>query len=533
TRRGIGVDLKKIYSRKSELDAGLLYSDESPRGDSLRGTVVSDVFEPSVDTNRFGGHLSYRWSSGRNLLLPVSLLADGRYVSDPLFLREIENYKIGRPEDRFLSSKAIVSAPLGDYMNLQLRVEGTQSISSDTDLVFMRVPELTLDGYRSFRVFGINPYGLKLIGSGDITVTRFARKKGFDGTRVEAHPAVKLPFYYKNYLSGDIGFNVRRTYYTLNERADPNNPQTILPSTSSRTIYETAINLSTVLERVFELGKGNLLRRLGAIGVRGEYNDIVRVKHTLEPFVQFVYVPDVNQDDTPLFDANDHLKGRKVVTYGIESFLIGRRRYIAEKEGKISELEPDERELMEDIFEDYPSNAVQEVDESFILRRKKGEKGQIAKFSIKQSYDRMVDASAGSNRFSDINGTVEFRPNHYMGFMFGSNYDYNDGGFSSWGADVELSDDRGDHLRGRVTSVRDVVSQFEGNVELVFSKRMKVGFYGKYDDLTGEFIEWKGVVRILSGCDCWKLDIGYREQLNPDDQDLTIVLTLKGLGEIG
>ena len=76
------------------------------------------------------------------------------------------------------------------------------------------------------------------------------------------------------------------------------------------------------------------------------------------------------------------------------------------------------------------------------------------------------------------------------------------------------------------------MSQLDGQLELKVSDRLKVGYYARYDEAEREFIDSSVGVRILSSCNCWHLDVGYTERLNPEKEQVFMRFTFAGLGDI-
>lgn len=532
TRYGITGQYSQRFSLRSNVDTKLIFSDETPRDGDLRGTQTADLYDPTFDDNRWGGFYRQKWRAKPGEF-PLSVVVDGRYVSDDLFLREMEEPLIGLPQDRYLTSKARVRAPIGDYLNAEVSTEYSQSFVSNDDLVFQRLPQLTLDGYRSWRIFGINPYGLKLVTSGEITSTTFSRDTGYDGQRFDIHPKFKVPFYFMNYFTGDLNLGLRQTYYSLSESLDPDSGSDLDDSTD-RGIYEFGANIGTVLERVYDVDSSGVLASMSNVGAKNQFDKLLRVKHTIEPFVGYDFTPEKDQSFLPLFDGDDRIRERSLVSYGFNSRLIGRFDDTAQKRGVIEELSPEENPFGFGPDTQDPAEMFGQTffDENTTVRRIRGEKKQLASFGVRQSYDQKLE-NTEQRAFSDVGTDLSFYPNSYFGIGFGSNYDYEEGDFSSWGLGLKLEDDRGDHLRTRVSYIENSVSQVDGNVEIALTDRLKLGFYGRYDDLESEFVENRVALRIISSCDCWKLDIGYRDRVNPDDRDYTLLLTLRGLGDIG
>ncbi|MCB0338907.1 MAG: LPS-assembly protein LptD, partial [Bdellovibrionales bacterium] len=254
TRRGTSGEFRRTFSNLGLLDTKFIYSDESPRDGELRGTNVSGLADPTFDDDRFGGFLKYTWKPDPELDLPVSFVADGRYVSDDLFLREMEEEDIGLAQSRFVTSKAIFRADLGDYVSSDLTAEYNQALQTDDDFVFQRLPEAHLNALKSWRAFGTNPYGLKLVTKADAYATAFDRDTGFDGNRYDLYPNVKVPFHFKNYFSTDFIAGYRRTFYDLDETFNPSS-KTDLEETETRSIYDFEVKTSTAIERVYQLPK--------------------------------------------------------------------------------------------------------------------------------------------------------------------------------------------------------------------------------------------------------------------------------------
>jgi LPS-assembly protein len=535
TRYGISTRYTQKFSMRSDLDAKLTFSDESLRDGDLRGTQTAGLYDPTFDEQRTGGFLKYRWQAKEGEI-PYSINVDGRYVSDDLYLREIDDPLLGLAQDRFMTSRAYLSVPLGDYMNADIGSEYTQSFVSNDDEIFQRLPALSIDGYKSWRVFGTNPYGLKLITSGDISAVSYDRKTGYEGDRMEINPKLKIPFYYKSFVNGSMQLGARQTYYELGDTFDPKG-ELDLADSSDRSLYNIGFSLDTVLERVYESGPDTMLGRITSTKNKlGKPNNLQRVKHTIEPFIKYGYVPDEDQSNLPLFTQQDRIRTRNQFYYGINSRLIGRFSDSAQARGLIEELAPDANPFGFGVIQSDPSRVFEEnfFNPSQSIKRIRGQKKELSLLSIRQSYDSEVDKEAtGLDEFSDVAADLAFYPSDYFGIGFNSNLDHSDGTPSSYGLGLKLEDDRGDHLRTRLSYVDNVVSQLDGNLEIALTERLKLGFYGRYDDLVGDWMESRAAIRIISSCDCWKLDIGYRDQINPDNQSYTLLLTLRGLGDIG
>ena len=61
---------------------------------------------------------------------------------------------------------------------------------------------------------------------------------------------------------------------------------------------------------------------LHAFDIGGEH--VEKLKHTIEPEVDYLYVPDVNQNDLPIYDFVDRINRRSLFTYGFTSRLLAK-----------------------------------------------------------------------------------------------------------------------------------------------------------------------------------------------------------------
>ena len=164
---------------------------------------------------------------------------------------------------------------------------------------------------------------------------------------------------------------------------------------------------------------------------------------------------------------------------------------------KIEELAADPEEKFEEyLVDDFDPSL---FDDSALFRRRKGEMRDLLRLDLRQSYDFELEGT-GTNALSDLDTDLSFYPNRNFGFRVGSNLGVEEFDLNSWYLSSSIQDDRGDTLRTRVTYVENSVAQVDGNIEFVVNDRLRLGYYGKFDEREGEFIEHRGAVRVMSGC---------------------------------
>ena len=559
TRVGAAIDAERIFTRTHTVNGGFIYSNESLRGDSLRGLDVEDTYDPTIDTNRTGGYYKQRWTPDPKSGLPLEFVADGRYTSDNLFLREIPAPQIGEKQSQFLTSTAVLRGRVLDAISAEARAEYNQMLLTDPDVQTQRLPELTASTGKTFRPFGFNPYGLKLVTAAGVTGTDFVRQDGYDGWRADIVPKASIPFHISNYMKGQFAAELHQTQYSLRETMLPSTAtplpdgSTELASSSSRTLPILSYGMSSGVERVFDVDRGGTFSRLVNLGAKNERSELVRLKHTIEPDVRYTYIPDVDQEYNPLYDQIDRYRQRSLVSYGFSSRLYGRFMEPYERVRDIEELSPQGESIpMVDLGSsvlDFGRSSILAPSQNIDLRS--GEIRQLALFTVRQTYDfinntqgEQDDPSSdnkndGLDQFSDVNVGASLSPSKYFATGASTNYGLQDGLFHSYSLSLGFMDDREDMIRARYIFIDDTdedpnvdngTGQFEGNLEIALHQRLRAGGYLRLDSNNGEVIESRALLRFINSCRCWSADLGFGQTNNPDQSQVLVGFTFGGLG---
>ena len=550
-RTGLDTELRKVFSLNHRLEGGLIYLNESARDGALLGTNTTGLSDPTFSDNRFGGYLNDSWR-GEAGEVPIQFLLDGRYVSDDLFVREYENDKIAKFNSRFVTSRAVLRAPISSTFTADLSSEFNQSLVSDDDFVFQRLPEAQVTGVNVFKPFGENPLGAKLVATSKAISTNFLRKESYTGSRSELQQAVKLPFHYRNYFDAAVEGSLRGSYYNLTDptKLTPGNNGAAstteeLKKNSDRLIPSLNASANTVFERVFQASDSDFWKSFTELGTLGRNQELVRLKHTLEPGLKYRYVPDVDQEDTPIFDSQDQLPERNVVTYQLTQRLFARYEPRNSYVYGIEEATPEPEDL-ESLRSTVP------IDQEYVFgfddtysggdfqRLRSGTVRELARLKVAQSYDieeaqqDESDNGVGDAKdpFSDVAIETLVFPNDYFAIRTKTDFDAEDAEFRSYSVESQLQDKRGDQLRTRLRFVQGNFRQLETGAEIKIIERLKLGYYSRYDDVSAELIESKVGLRLLSSCNCWVLDVNMTDRINPDETKIAFNVTLVGLGEL-
>lgn len=548
SRVGTGIELRKEFSYKSSLRGKLLFSDEAERNGDLRGTNVSGLFDQKPDEQRVGAYMQQYWSTSATNTIPAYMTSDIHYVSDDLFLREFdEEYKIGQRADVSTTSRVTFGVSPASFWNTNLDLVYNQNINAQSDdFVFQRLPQWKNNFFQNFKPFK-NSYGLKLKTSLSNTNTMFSRKEGYEGTRSIFVPKVEVPFFYKSYLDGGFAVSFNQAYYSLSDETipvDPTNPtQRQDISDDARGVSKFEYKMGTALEKVYETN--GFFRALTGNTIFSQNEDVTAVKHVVEPFARYVYSPTTDQTRIPIFDANDVLNLNNLVVYGLSNTWVGK---VDRGESEFSDFVDDEilfSNSLANLAKGYGTlptfsgstgtgSGAGFASGTSTLKNKKFTTRDIMGFDIKQGY--FVDPADDVNDFTNIDTTWTLSPERGFGLKFDSSFNPDSSELEGWRVGTHLKTLRGDIIRLANTFQKQnditTYSQIEGSLEVPVVQQLLLAGYGRYDEKDSGFLERKIAMRFSGSCNCWHMDLGYRELLNPSKEEFIWGLTFNGLGDL-
>lgn len=149
----------------------------------------------------------------------------------------------------------------------------------DADDSLLRGPELTVTSLSQ-------PLweGSALLFEQGSNLVYFERKEDISVTRLDLHPGLSLPIPVTSYITLTPRAAFRGTFYSQGAKD-------IEGDAVNRQMLESGAELSSRLFRTFP--------------VRGER--LRAIRHTVEPKVAYLYIPEVEQDDLPQFDGTDFI----------------------------------------------------------------------------------------------------------------------------------------------------------------------------------------------------------------------------------
>ncbi len=349
-RIGLVGEYRYELSRATRGAFTLGYFNEHIRG-LTRGIIGPSGAPVDVPENRFAiaGHHTQPFIAGSKLYIDMTA------ISDEAFLKEINTFTAQGQERSLRSSRFTTSRMLAlkTWDNGLLSVGNTywQDLIDPQDVALQRLPRIEFEHRMPF-------LDEHVVGRVTAEAVDYQRAQGASGLRGDLAPEVLVPLQWGRFLSGSIKGQVRETAYHLTDteqvalispapspdnryRAAPELPQ--LDTNHTRELGEIQARLGTELARVFDFP------HLG----------IAKLKHTIEPEVQYLFVPQVGRrsfdqqlrdcrrnpttgvlqpgeqpgytcgnasllSEEFLFDEVDAINRRNFISYGITSRIMAR-----------------------------------------------------------------------------------------------------------------------------------------------------------------------------------------------------------------
>ncbi len=542
------------------------YFNEQIRGASTREIVNSRIADPNIPVNR--------WSAGmtHDQWLPLGLkgYADVLRVSDDLFLREINVFTFNPGVDvalrtrRFERSRVAVERTFEDGLLLSSATWYQDFINPDR-FAFQVPPRV--EGVTQTRLFD-DRLLVHFAGEG----VNFERDSGYQGQRLDLRPELEVPWRLGPYAYGSFRGGFRETAYHLDDTsvptqvntnpADPGSqPPSILPdldNSASRELYYLQGNAGTSVSRVYPF----------------EHFGLARLRHTIEPTVEYLFVPrtGTRQAALPLFDDVDRINQRSVFTYGVTSRLIGRSagdvKVAEDTVGKGRHPGSSPKSDAKAEFVGPPLDGEGEEGsmaagiEAAPSAPASGGVRELARFSIFQSYDVAnklgdfigeVDPETNeilpgnTSRASDLSIHLRLTPTPYLAFDGKTDYSVTGGETKSATVGLLLSDPRTptdefglQALRGRTRVgigyrfvANQAVEEVNGSMFVRIMKQLFGAYEARYDNRSGKFLEHRAGLRLISNQECWVVDLGVSKRVNPDETEVRVLVSLVGLAQFG
>jgi LPS-assembly protein len=525
------------------------FYDESLRSAENRQNDIIDnqIADPHIPVDRY----DIIGMARQHITPDLVLYGDGLSVSDSLLLREMNVWTLSRTvgtgiifPNSFNTMRNAASdfGVLDSYDNGFAKLEGSwnQDLIQPQEFALQTLPQILVSGRKE--ILG----GLAYTDY-DFQGDNFWRSNGMDGLRLDMNPRVTIPWRLGDYIYGFGTLGLRETLYDVS-----GHDITVIPVGTQGLLYNNGLKLGP-------LGDGGFHSRemiYGNAGIASElekvydlnWKSIEKLKHTIEPFVTYNYVPRINQSQLPLFDETDRIESRSLISYGFTTRLYAKLPALQPAQGPEGEAN--------DTGEGEGTGSTT----PFRARSFQGGDSveELLRFTVLQAYDTDYAVAKGTSHFSDIDLTGFAFPTRIwsMGGQVGyspqqSEIQYASAflNFQPWwlnnasklymgkaetGSFLQVSynyiaagPDAAPGVNSGLSQSLVVRSYYE------LFDRMGIYFAPSYDFVAHKMLSAEYGVRIKSPCDCWAFDMGITKTVNPSETQYQFQVTLGGIGSVG
>jgi LPS-assembly protein len=405
------------------------------------------------------------------------LYLDVLRVSDDNLLREVRSFASNVSTDIQIRSTRYTRSRLGvidTWAGGAVQAEATayQDLIDPQRFSLDRLPRIAAE--HSIPIFN----GLAVARLPGEAVN-FQREVGYDGLRLDLAPELFVPFRLSRFLFGGVRGQLRETAYHLTD-----DQQVALVSPSNQFRQTNALpNLASDHTREIGQVEGRIATEFARV-YNFPFLGLDRIRHSIEPEVQYLFVPQVGRDvfeqplrscllnpDVPaagnfpgakpglncnatvfaesyLFDEVDAINRRNFVSYGITTRILGRAGAATPVAGQpatpsaSSALSGAEAEDVDVEDEDEDLEAIETIDPDtipqglpasaippFTAPRKGAQQGvvttasrELVRASLLQGYDISREL-AGRSHLSDVDAQLRITPVDWLGLSYNNTLD--------------------------------------------------------------------------------------------------------------
>lgn len=234
-------------------------------------------------------------------------------VSDRDYLTEFTSGLTGftTSNDRFLDvfGRGFESKTIDERKNTVRILKTWQNMSIEgqllgiNDLRISKTNPTPLWQLPALNYTGLIPIGETMINlDWDANYVNFWRKNGVGAHRFDIFPRLSAPIPLSDYLEATAELGIRDTAYFMQEYGDSGWSG---DKTENRLLLDFETEVGTTLVRDFNINLSN----------------VHAWSHIFRPYVNYKYIPDVNQGDLPRFDDVDVIFDENLLTYGLNNFF--------------------------------------------------------------------------------------------------------------------------------------------------------------------------------------------------------------------
>lgn len=388
--------------------------------------------------------------------------ADIKYLSDKDYYKDYSETTYERIQ-RSIDSNVYLTQNWPNS-SLYLWTQFTKDLTKVNDETVQRLPEL------GYKIIEKRLDELPLFYSLNSTATNFERDAGITGQRFDMNPKLKAEInLFSAFVFSPRG-ELRETLYSRSRDTE---------ESTHRFIYGPGANLSTKINRLFNT------EGLGTID---------RIRHSIEPEIDYEYLFVDDHKNLPQFDAVDAITKRNVVAYAITNRFSARYA----KGAEIKKLE-------------------------------------FLTLKLSQSYDiyeeqRYYDLDTAPKRpFSDIRAELNIKSEQMINLFVDTKYSPYTGHITEVNSDLRLQIGRIWYLTGGERYTRLPRIEFlTGGMGFSFPFGIDLSGMVWYDQYAGRLREQTYTLRYAR--QCWSAGLSYNWR--PDRQGILFTIELRGIGAV-
>ena len=456
-----------------------------------------------------------RGSHYQKLPLGVQARLDVDIVSDQDYTRDFKNGHMGWEKSKKFFED-IFNRDLDDYndpvrtnllnfnknwslysLNAKLRydLDSTLRNTDNLDDTLQQLPSISLDGVK--QRITTSPFFYNL----NSQYVYFWSREGKRTQRIDAHPRLYLPIKLKPFINIEPSVGARETLWRPDKREFGPDGKKFY----HRELYDTRLDIFSEFYRVFHT----------------QNETIKAFKHTIRPRIIHDFIPDIDQNDLPNFDAVDRIEDVNLLTYSLTNVLTSKTR----KNGSINFTHRT----------DQRGAAIVNSDSDFSYN-------DFLRFELEQSYDINEAKDEDSDRpFSPISARLDLVPGKYVSVDADALWSVYDTRFLSHNIAASLWDLRGDRLsmEYRYTGDDDEISlnpaqSLYVDLRVKLTDRLSLSGNYEYNFLDNTHVQTGIGMNYRS--QCWSFDGSITETTGVDNSknlDFELKVNLFGLGGFG
>jgi len=459
--RGEGADLNYRYARTEQSSGSLDFNYMREREPVLAKSWRSN-FRHSED---FGASLTGR--------LDLSTVSDRGY-----FVENSNNSDLYTSQ--WLESKGSLLKSWQRY-SLLTEFRYFKNLLVDEETTLQKLPEVTFSAHR--QKLGRTP----LYFQAESKATHFWRDEDnpdaglYSGKRLDVRPSISYPINPGNFFEFTPTVAYRETLYYTSDKED---------SSQSRKMYDLNVNFIVPFSRVYNLKGGG----------------VDKVKHTLEPGLEYTYIPDRDQSALPYYDGLDRIARTSSVRFKLNNYLVTKR------------VDPSDSALYHKMLD---------------LK-------VFADYDLHEANRPLVSSSDKRKPWGPVTGLLKVTGEKYASLDSEVRYDRYLHYVSYFKVDIKANYKRLEEIgvsSHYTKSGQDVIVNYrEITTKIKLTDSLKFAYLGRYTEISDTFLEKKW--GILLEKQCWTVTTTYSKHKfigNEDNEErrFYILFSLKGLGELG